>query len=197
MIYTLTLNLGSADFSLASEDLGTLMEEYTHLGGDSNLLKVRIKEGVPHFERGTVNSIDNSPATTETADADWDEDGPWNASGGSETTSKPQKTDPWDDTPIQDSKPSGRRSAPSRDNSGSSSSSSAVVEQDKFGRQWTLNLPDAPMCQCNPPKPAARMKAKAGPNAKNPGKPYTKWKCAEGSPSGDWRNKCELDEFPN
>lgn len=218
MTYSIKLDLGGLEFTVSSDTVDGLMEEYSQLEGDPTWFLSRVQEVVPLIQRGdyvqTVSHALGGTVVSDKVDEEasgvndggaWDryiEDGPAQPSDGSGGR---QHTDPWDDEPVE-AKPAQRRSAPSRGNTNTRPSrpepdakaaDNVYTEKDKFGREWTIGLPDAPLCECPDPEPAARMKAKAGPNAKNPGKPYTKWKCAKGAPGGDWRSKCELDEFPS
>lgn len=110
--------------------------------------------------------------------------------------------DPWLDPPAEAGHPTD--AAPASTSRGPASSAGQVStstiqpnrpagggnrERDKFGRTWEIGLADAPECFCA--EPAARVHAKS-----QKGNWYTVWKCAKGSPSGDWRSRCEFSEFP-
>jgi hypothetical protein len=105
---------------------------------------------------------------------------------GSSKTQSRRQSDPWG-APIEDDeqeeRPRQRRQAPPSDEG-------VTVTKDKFDREWTIGLEDAPECDCG--IPAARMKAKA----QKTGKWYTQWRCSK-SAGSDYKNKCSYSEFPN
>jgi hypothetical protein len=107
---------------------------------------------------------------------------------GSTKTQSRRQSDPWG-APIEDDEPEERprqrRSAPRDDDEGG-----VTVTKDKFNREWTIGLEDAPDCACG--IPAARMKAKA----QKTGKWYTQWRCSKAAGS-DYKNKCSYSEFPD
>lgn len=112
---------------------------------------------------------------------------PWASGGDAQPDSEPTDGDPWgEDNPPA---PRGRQRS-TQGRSGGNSGGRPHVEKDRFDREWTTGLPDAPDCNCG--EPAARCKAKS-----QAGKWYTTWKCAKGAPGGDWQSKCEFSEFPN
>lgn len=191
MIYTMKFDLGGMEFTMSADVLEELREEYEHFGGSPESFLKRVEATVADIESGKADFR----ATVETA-AEPRADG--QRAGGSRSgwddpaysSRKPAEgsdpDDPWNSATPAD-RPSRGRSEPSRGNS----DDEPYTKTDKFGRQWTLDLPDAPMCDCG--EPAARLKAKA----RQSGKPYTVFKCAKGAPDGDWQSKCEFSEFPN
>lgn len=197
MTYTINVKLGGVQFGIIEETYEDALAEFAALGGNADLLGKMIPDAFESVLEGPTEPARSArPAPTRSSkpaseDADWNSDGPWS---GSEGSAKPERTDPWDDEPVADSKPARTRSGPSRGNSRPAQTEEAAGEVqnkvDKFGRTWTLGLPDAPNCHCG--VPAARMKGKG----RDSGKSYTKFKCAKGAPDGDWRDKCDYDEFP-
>lgn len=198
MTYSLRFVVGGFDFTVAENTIDDLLEQYGQMGGDPKWLLTQVQSIVPDLEisvdlhnsrRDEANAEADSEAKAEADSASssaWDNDGPWSRR---KPSGDKERRDPWDDAPV-DEKPAVRRTAPSRGNS-----EDTYTKTDSFGRQWTLGLPDAPTCDCG--EPAARMKGKAGPQSRNPGKPYTVFKCAKGAPDGDWRSKCDFSEFPS
>jgi hypothetical protein len=106
------------------------------------------------------------------------------------TGTGPSDGDPWGEDTASD--PNGRErpaqgraqgaERPARGRGGTETTS------DKFGREFTTGLPEAPDCECG--QSAARMKAKG----RDSGKWYTKWVCAKAVGS-DYRDKCGYSEF--
>lgn len=131
----------------------------------------------------TVGAAGRNGRTTEdaplpddpAADAEWD-----NSDGD---------VDPWDE-PERPTKPTPERhgSAPGGNRAPRDQSKGQL--RDNFGRLWTLNLPDAPLCECG--DPAGKMVG----TSQSTGKRYTVWRCAKDAPGGNFRDKCEFSEFP-
>jgi hypothetical protein len=188
MSFSVEVDLGGIKFTATEDTVEALLAQYEQMKGDSGWLLRKVQETIPLAEAGqAVGAASNHPDLDAAEDAQggidaWAQDGPWNAAG---STQSAQKVDPWDNTPVSDNKPAQTRSAPQRQSSGQRAS----VETDRFGREFTLGLPDAPACNCG--DPAARVKGKS-----RQGKPYTMWKCAKEAPDGDWRSKCDFAEFP-
>lgn len=205
MNYRMRVNLGPLDFNITTETLPDLLKQYSDMGGNSTELVDRIKATVARWESdGTDAAVSfGAPAGT-----DWlanpaadsrvtepapvvEDNSPWGNAAPSQDSGK---VDPWTGTPVTDSKPAARPSAPR--GATPVATQGAATEVDRWGNEWTTGLPDAPNCDGHN-IPAARVKAKSGPNSKTPGKLYTQWRCAEGAPSGDYRNKCDFRQFPN
>lgn len=191
---------------LRHESFADLTAEFAKMGGDPDWLVNSVKSAVAsslHGEavRVAVRSLGGSVISDEPAFVPEPaeeiapppsapaSDDPWGAPTQGESASAPQSQgDPWgggNSQPAQSApqQPTQNAAAPAQ-----SSGSSIEMSTDKFGREWTTGLPDAPTCGCG--DKAVRMKAKS----KNGGKWYTKWKCAKGNTS-DYRNKCAYDEF--
>jgi hypothetical protein len=193
MTFSVEVDLGGIKFSATEDTVEALLKQYEQMKGDSGWLLRKVQETIPLAEAGQATMVvthhpdlDAAENTQGGIDA-WAQDGPWNATG---STQSAQKVDPWDNTPVADNRPSQTRSAPQRQSAQPSGGSGAQTETDRFGREWTTGLPDAPACKHG--DPAARLKAKS-----QKGKPYTVWACAKGAPSGDYRNKCDFWEYPN
>lgn len=204
MTYSIEFTVGNTKFTMAEDSIDELMEDYEHAGGDAKWYLSEVEDVIASSREVHSNPAPTTNRGRQSANDDagpWGEDpGSWDdeaaPGGGPQAASKPPaRQDPWDGTEVED-KPARRRSAPSRGNQRPSrpaqdDSATGDVEQstDKFGRVWTVGLPDAPTCHCG--EPAARMKAKS-----QKGNKYTKFKCAKGAPGGDWQDKCDFDEFP-
>lgn len=190
MAYAIKFDLGGIEFNIDAPTMDDLMEDYSSAGGDPKWFLAQVQDRLPMIEQGVAANYATPASSASRSVAPADEN--WAVETTDEKPSKPQQTDPWDDAPVEDAKPARKRTAPSRPAAkaaGSDAELSALTETDRFGRQWTTGLPDAPDCDCG--EPAARLKAKS-----QAGKPYTVFKCAKGAPGGDWREKCEYSEFP-
>jgi hypothetical protein len=129
-------------------------------------------------------------ATDDNPDKDW----PGEASTAREALTGTKKTqskrsgDPWGSNDTDDDPEPPKR--PTRSRAEADEDDGPVTTRDKFKREFTVGLPDAPDCDCG--EPAARVKAKS-----KVGKWYTTFKCAKSAPGGDWRSKCDFSEFPD
>lgn len=97
--------------------------------------------------------------------------------------------DPWDE-PERPTKPAPERHGSPPGGNRAPRDRSKGQLRDNFGRLWTLNLPDAPECDCG--EPAGKMVG----TSQSTGKRYTVWRCAKDAPGGDYREKCDFSEFP-
>ena len=136
----------------------------------------------------TARRSDDSPADPWASDRD-DYPGEAAVARRTLTSSKPTDSDPWGEDTHDE--PQGRqRTTQSHTRSHPDDGATGITTtRDKFEREWTIGLPEAPECDC--PAPAARVKAKS-----QAGKWYTTWKCAKGAGS-DYRDKCSFSEFPD
>jgi hypothetical protein len=100
------------------------------------------------------------------------------------------EVDPWDE-PEQPTRPTPERHGSAPGGNRAPRDQGKGVLKDNFGRIWTLNLPDAPDCNCG--EPAGKMVGKS----QSTGKRYTVWRCAKDAPGGDYRDKCDFSEFPD
>lgn len=193
MTFSVEVDLGGIKFTATEDTVEALLAQYEQMKGDSGWLLKKVQETVPLAEAGKASTfvsynpdLDAAESAQDPQDA-WAQDGPWNAAG---STQSAQKVDPWDNTPVSDNKLSQTRSAPQRQSGPPSGGAGVMTETDRFGREWTTGLPDAPACKHG--EPAARLKAES-----QKGKKYTVWACSKGAPSGDYRNKCDFWEYPN
>jgi hypothetical protein len=106
---------------------------------------------------------------------------------GALTGSGPADGDPWGQG-TQDEPHERQRPAAGREQSRESGARRTKTTTDKFGREFTMGLPEAPDCDCG--IAAARMKAKG----RDSGKWYSKWVCSKAVGS-DYRDKCDFSEF--
>jgi hypothetical protein len=109
------------------------------------------------------------------------DDDPWADEGGD--------VDPWDE-PERPTKPAPERHGSAPGGNRAKRDAGKGVLKDNFGRIWTLNLPEAPDCDCG--EPAGKMVG----TSQSSGKRYTVWRCAKDAPGGNFRDKCEFSEFP-
>jgi hypothetical protein len=196
MNFRIRINLGNADFNVTTETLDELLEQYGKINGDPRWLLKRVQEQVGLIESGQMpvpvttgtpwlETMDPQGDQSSPAGGDaWAQDGPWSASGSTET---PAKVDPWTRTPVSDNRPAQTRSAPQRP-APQASPAGANSDVDKYGRTWIRGLPDAPLCNCG--LPTVRLDAVSGPTSKRPGTPYSKFRCDNRD------NNCGYDEFP-
>lgn len=185
MSFGLTVQIGDgAAFSVETDHLPELLEQYKKMGGSDSWLLGEVKRAVADAESLPVSvalATETRTAEPEQAVAAPASD-PW-----ADETPLPDEPseDPWADPTPTDRGSSG---APAQSQPASADAVSTVT--DKFGRQWTMGLPEAPTCDCG--VPAARLRAKA----KGSGKTYVVWKCAKAQGS-EWRDKCEYSVFPD
>lgn len=187
--------------TISAQNLKDLVGLYTSLGGDSAFLQQQVKSIVAANEMGfaVVNTIRELGGVIENGELVRNDPGqdPGDAAQAADTG----PADPWagdsgdEDlwgTPAQSRAPKGSPARTHRraDPSPSSPHPNITTSTDRFDRQWTLGLPEAPDCHCG--DPAARVKGKS-----QAGKPYTAYKCAKGAPDGNWQDKCDFSEFPN
>lgn len=194
MTYSITWEVDpGVFFRIDSSTVKELATEVDKLGGSFAELKDRIKSVLsgetptPSAELGAAireaARSDEPPTTDSAVPSASAEGGPANADPWA-AVERAAEDDPWGEP----ADPTETQSASSEKSSQKPASSLNVI-RDSFGREWTLNLPDAPMCECG--QPAAKMKAKA----KSSGKRYTKWRCAKAA-GDDWNKKCDFDEWP-
>jgi len=176
--YTVAINIGGVQVGVVTASVNELTEQLALL--EKNRERIAEQLGVQ----------DSAPAA---------EDMPQN-----EAETAPKRVDPWSGDPVPDDTPrrSAARSAPSRGTSGGGSGSAQGTRQDtdRFGNRWTFGLPDAPDCDgldkqgnfVHEPHKSARVNGTS-----QQGRKYTAFKCADGGPGGDWRNKCDFFQYPD
>jgi hypothetical protein len=160
-----------------------------------------VNSASPRSRASRASERGDDAGTTRTARRSDEPSDPWAADRGDYpgeatvarralTGTGPSDGDPWGedtaDGPRGSQRPAEGRAQgaerPARGRGGTETTS------DKFGREFTTGLPEAPDCECG--QPAARMKAKG----RDSGKWYTKWVCAKAVGS-DYRDKCGYSEF--
>ena len=156
-------------FEIEEQGPRELLTTYEQVNGDGTWLADHLKASVAALERGEV--ILNPPAETEELVDD--------PAAETSAPAEDESADPWGAKP---SKPAST-TTPARE---------MPYEQvtDRFGREWTMGLPDAPSCYHG--APAARVKAKS-----QKGNWYTVWLCAKGASTTDFREKCEFKKYPD
>jgi hypothetical protein len=210
MKVTLSYTLADgAALDVETDSWDELLEQYAKMGGKNAWLLDQIKSVVADVEtNGGVAQVTSSAlngavvATEEVVSSASPDSEPApsadQASPASGSQTAPPSNDPWTvSAPEEDTQWPGEATvareaitkpqtapAPTAVPSGGITKST-----DKFNREFTMGLPDAPNCLCN--IPAARMKAKS-----QKGKWYTQWKCSK-SNGDNWREKCDYSEFTN
>lgn len=175
MGYSLNWQLNDhVNFDIECETLDELLTQYEKAGGNPRKLLPQIRQAVKDGEAEGTTRARVADATPEKPAPKADD--PW---GDDEPAQEPPEDDPWADE-SEPSRPAQRRTE----------AASPSTTTDRFGRVWTLGLPEAPNCHCG--IPAARLKAKS----KSSGNKYTVWKCAKAQ-GQDWRDKCDFSEFPD
>jgi hypothetical protein len=199
-----TLADGAA-LDVEADSWDELLEQYAKMGGRNAWLLDQIKSVVADVESnggaaqatsilgGAViaqeEAASSAPSTPDARSAE-----PETAASGTPTALP--SSDPWAaSAPEEDAQWPGEASVareaitkPQAAAAPTASSSAGLSKTtDKFGREFTMGLPDAPSCLCG--LPAARMKAKS-----QKGKWYTQWKCSKAN-GENWRQKCDFSEF--
>jgi hypothetical protein len=178
MSFGVTVNIApGVGLTLGGETLDAVLEQWQKAGGDPKFLLRQCRATVQAAEANAkVPTSSAVSAPSESASVSANED-PWADDGGESTDGE----DPWADDSY---------AAPGSSQRPAQNAADPKTTIDKFKRQWTVGLPDAPNCGCG--IPAARVRGKS----QSTGKPYTMWKCAK-APTEQWSSKCNFSEFPN
>jgi hypothetical protein len=196
-----------ASLTISGQTVEELCEGFADLGGDKGWLHAEGMNAVEALQHGTLMAplirVDGasigSPAKAADVAQVEEPDQPSYGEEAQMESAAEVDNDPWG-VRKGPRKPAASTSAPSRATSRPASQPKPSgprgtevfrTPPDRFGRVWTINLPNAPECDCG--EPAAQMKAKS----QKTGSDYVQWRCAKEAPGGDFHTKCAWKKFPN
>jgi hypothetical protein len=168
----------SLDVTITEQTMPDALKTFARFGGDGGWLTEQIKAVTPILQEDPAAPVINEQTPAQVSgDDDWlpsdvkVEDDPWGA-------------DPAEEDPFSEPSQSSAKPSPA-----AASTSAPHVTLDKFGREFTIGLPNAPSCTGHS-EPAVKMKAKK----KDGSGTYSKWLCAR-SAGSQYKSKCDFSEW--